>query len=63
MSLLSLLQYYFCFMLCYFGHKTCGTLAPQRRNKPTPSGLEGEVLITTRLLGKSQILSFSSRYI
>ena len=45
-SLLSFLQYCFCFMFWFFGHKVCEI-------EPAPPALEGEVL-TTRLLGASQ---------
>ena len=27
-SLLNFLQYFFCFMFCFWGHETCGILAP-----------------------------------
>ena len=45
-SLLSLLQYFFCFMFWFFGPQACGILAPR------PPALEGKVL-TTGLPGKS----------
>ena len=51
-SLLHLLQYCFCFMFWFFGHKACGILAPWPGIKPTPPALEGEVL-TTGPPGKS----------
>ena len=35
-SLLNLLQYCFCFMLCLFGRKACGLLAPQPGVEPAP---------------------------
>ena len=35
-SLLNLLQYCFCFMLWFFGHKACGILAPRPGIKPVP---------------------------
>ena len=47
-SLLNLLQYCFCCMLCFFGLKACGILAPLPGIEPVPPALEGEVL-TTRL--------------
>ena len=36
------------FVLCFdfFGHKTCGILAPLPEIKPEPPALEGEVLTT-----------------
>ena len=34
------------FMLCFFGHKACGILAPRPGIKPTPPALEGKVLAT-----------------
>ena len=40
------------FMLCFFGHKACGILAPQPGSKPALPALEGEVL-TTGPPGKS----------
>ena len=49
---MSLLQYGFCFIFCYFGREACGILAPQPEFKPTPPALEGEVL-TTKPPGKS----------
>ena len=50
-SLLILLQYCFCFMLCFFfGYKACGVLAPWPGIKPTPPALKGDVL--TGLPGK-----------
>ena len=45
-SLLNLLQYCFCFMICFFGHEACGILVPQPGIKPTPLGLESKVLTT-----------------
>ena len=59
-SLLNLLQYRFCFMFwffsfLFFGHEACGILALPPGIKPTPPGLEGEVL-TTGPPGKSQII-------
>ena len=50
-SLLSSLQYCFCFMFWCFGCKICRFLAPQRI-EPTPHTLEGKVL-TTGPPGKS----------
>ena len=47
-SLLNL--YWICYniasLLCYFGHKTCGILAPQLGIKPAPAALESKVLTT-----------------
>ena len=51
-SLLSLLQYCFCFMFWFFGREACGILAPQPGIKPAPPALEGPVL-TTGPPGKS----------
>ena len=56
-SLLNFLQYYFCLMFSFWGHKACGILGAQPGIKPTPSALEGEVLITW-LPGKSQSTVF-----
>ena len=39
-------------MFCFFGHETCGILAPRPGIEPAPPALESEVL-TTGLLGKS----------
>ena len=36
----------FLWVLCFFGPKTCGILAPQPEIKPTPPALEDEVLTT-----------------
>ena len=57
-SLLNLLQYFFCFMLRFFGPKACGILAPWPGIEPVPPSLEGGVL-TTGPPGKSQISLFS----
>ena len=54
-SLLNLLQYYFCFIFWFFGHRACGILALQPEIEPAQPVLEGEVL-TTGLPGKSHIL-------
>ena len=43
-SLLNLLQYYFCFMFWFFGHKACGILASQPGIEHKPSALKGKVL-------------------
>ena len=51
-SLLTLLQYCFCFMFWFFGHETCGISAPWPEMEPTPPALEGGVL-TTGQPGKS----------
>ena len=45
-SLLSLLQYCFCFMFWFFSHEACGILAPWPGIEPVPPALEGEVLNT-----------------
>ena len=62
-SLLNLLQYCFCFMFWFFGHKACGILAPRPEIEPTPSAPEGEVL-TTGPPGKSLhgVINFNSRW-
>ena len=52
--LLSLLQYCFCFMFCFFGPQTCGILAPPPGIKPSAPALIGGVL-TTGPPGKSLI--------
>ena len=46
MSLLNVLQYYFCFMFRFFGREACSILTPQPGIEPTPPELEGEILIT-----------------
>ena len=43
-SLLNLLQYCFCCMLCFFGLEACGILAPLPGIEPVPPALEGEIL-------------------
>ena len=53
--LLNFLQYGFCFMFWFFGHKTCGILASQPGNNPASTALEGEVL-TPGWPGKSLLL-------
>ena len=47
-SLLNLLQYCFCYVLCFgfFGCEACGILAPQPGIEPASPALEGEVLTT-----------------
>ena len=45
------------YVLVFFGHKTCGILAPQPGIEPVPSALEGKVL-TTRPPGKFLKISF-----
>ena len=55
-SSLNLLQYSFCFMLCFFGHKACGILAHQPGIEPAPTALEGKVL-TPGPTAKSLFLS------
>ena len=57
-SLLNLLQYRFCFMFWFLGHKAYGFLAPRLRIEPAPPALEGEVL-TTGLPGESLYLPLS----
>ena len=52
-SLLNLLQYYFSFMFCFFGPKTCRIVAPQPGIEPMPLELTNTVL-TTGPPGKSQ---------
>ena len=42
-SLLSLLQYCFCFRFGVFGLETCEILAPPLRMELTPPALEGKV--------------------
>ena len=39
-------------MFWFFGHKSCGILAPRPEIKPAPPRLEVEIL-TTGLIGKS----------
>ena len=51
-SLLNLLQDFLCFMLWFFGHEACGTLAP------TSSALEHEVS-TTGLPGIARLSRYS----
>ena len=51
-SLLNLLQYCFCFIYIFFGHKTCEILTPQPRVEDAPPILKGKIL-TTGLPGKS----------
>ena len=41
-----MLQYYFCFLFGFFGHKGCMILAPWPGIEPLPHALEGEVLST-----------------
>ena len=53
-SLLNLLQYCFCFMFQFFGHKACGILAPSPGIEPTSPALKSEVL-TSGPPGKSLI--------
>ena len=43
-SFLNLLQYCFCFMFWFFGHKAYGILAPQLGIESEPPALEGQVL-------------------
>ena len=43
-SLLNLLQYCFCLMFWFFGHKVCWLLAPWSENKPISPALDGKVL-------------------
>ena len=45
-SSLNLLQYYFCFMLWYFGHKACRISIPQAEIKPSSPALADDILIT-----------------
>ena len=47
-----MLQYCFCLMSWFFGHKACGILALQPAIELASAALEGEVL-TTGLPGKS----------
>ena len=56
-SLLDFLQYFFCFMFWFFGHKACGILAFWPGILPTSTALEHEVL-TTELPGKCLIFLF-----
>ena len=39
---LNLLQYHFCFMFWFSGHKACGVVAPQPEIEPVPSALEAK---------------------
>ena len=58
-SLLSLLQYCFSFVYCFFfGLQACGILPPRSGIEPTPPALEGKV-ITSGLLRKSLLDTFS----
>ena len=41
-----MLHYNICFMFWFFGHETCGILAPWPGIEPTPLALEGKVLTT-----------------
>ena len=43
MSLLSLLQYCFCFMFWFFDPEACEILAPQPGMEPTPPALKGKL--------------------
>ena len=45
-SLLSFLQYCFCYMFWFFGRESCGILASRPGMEPVPHALGGEVLIT-----------------
>ena len=45
-SVLNLLQYCFCFMFYFFGHKANGILTPQPGIQPTPFLLEDKVSVT-----------------
>ena len=45
-------------MFWFFGHETCGILAPQPGIEPVPFALEGEIL-TTELQRKSQGQAFT----
>ena len=56
-TLLTLLQYCFCSVFWFFGHKACRILAPQPGIKLTSSALEGKVS-TTGPPGKSPPLTF-----
>ena len=58
--LLNLLQYCFCFMFWFFGHKVCGIWAPRPGMEPAPPALEGEAL-TTGPPGKSHSYNFAGR--
>ena len=60
-SLLTLLQYWFCFMFWFFGHETCGISAPWPQMKPTPLALEGGIL-TTGPPGKSHYFLLSKTF-
>ena len=54
-SLLNLLQYCFCLIFWFCGHKSHGILVPQQGIEPTPPALEGEVNHwTTRDIGPRQ---------
>ena len=56
--LLNLLQYCFCFMFQFFDHKACVNLAPRPGIEPALPALEGKILTTGWLPGKSQPLSW-----
>ena len=51
LSLSWMLQYSFCYMFQFFGHKACGILAPQLGMELVPPALEGRAL-TPGLPGK-----------
>ena len=56
-SLLNLLQYWFCFIIWFFGREACGIPTPRPGIEPAPPALEGEVL-TTGPPGKSRNFFF-----
>ena len=49
-------------MFWFFGHETCGILAPQPGIEPTPSALEDKVL-TTKPPGKSLYYEFLRNFL
>ena len=55
-SLLSLVQYCFCFMFLFFVHEACEILVPYPGTKPTPCALDSSLNHWTP--GKSQVLWF-----
>ena len=57
-SLLNLIQYHFCFMFWFFGHKVCGILDPQIGIEPSYLVLEGEVLATGPLGKFGEVYAF-----
>ena len=57
-----MLQYYFCFIFCFFGHEACEILVPWPGIEPALPALDGEAL-TTGPPGKYNIPSLGSLFI